>query len=691
MKFKNIYKGGVALCLAATLAGCSDDFLTPEPKSFYEPTEAFKSVKALEMAMAMCDSYLLSAVIDGNWNHVSTSSNYLMTDMGVYAKTDMGNFEDNFAAKLTPTSGMYEGGDNNAIFRFWLKGYKGVKYANTILTYIDGVEGLDEETKNLYKGRAYFHRAYRYYYLTLQFGDIPLVTKIITEPKRDYKTTSKEAIFKMLVHDLEFAVEHVPSYKEFKEMGKVNKEACQLLLAKCYLVTGQYDKAEAVCDDLINNSGLHLMTEPFGSFIYAGNTQTWDVLRNVIWDLNRPENVCDPSNKEMIMPILNFSPENHTNYMIMRSHGMNWSGGTIIDPAGYRNPALNMEGKDKFFTNDQDWVACIGRGIGVFRTSPYFNKTLWYVNGVEDTLDLRHNREVGNWVNMEDITYNHALVVEKLDKGLDTERDTVIYSPFYGKHLQLYATEDYQNEKGETVVKAGDLLCSDTLRCWYPLPLYKYYIYQHNFYDNRANESQLNGAQNKEDNANMYLFRMAEAYLVRAEAKFYQGKDATSDVNIIRQRAKASQMYTSVTIGDIVAERARELYNEEYRQSELARVSWCLAKSGKPDEWGNTYDIKTWDKQAGVDDDLPYGVVPSSGSYWYRRTVYYNLYNHGPIVSNGKAWNFRVDKRNIFWPIPQDEITANAKAPLRQNYGYDGYDETVPMFDNWEDAMADEK
>jgi hypothetical protein len=27
---------------------------------------------------------------------------------------------------------------------------------------------------------------------------------------------------------------------------------------------------------------------------------------------------------------------------------------------------------------------------------------------------------------------------------------------------------------------------------------------------------------------------------------------------------------------------------------------------------------------------------------------------------------------------------------LRQNYGYDGYDESVPMWTNWEDAVADE-
>lgn len=681
MKLKNIYKGGLALTLIAGLSACNDDFLEPDMLSSYDPTATFSTISGLESAMAQCDNQLRNVLIDGNWNHVSLSSNYMMSDIGLYAKTDMGDgFQDNFAEKLTPTSGMSSGGDGNAFQRFWDQGYYGVKYANTVLTYIDNVADLTDDQKNLYIGRAYFHRAYMYYHLVLQFGDIPLVTKIISKPKRNYKSTSKEAIFDMLVHDLEFAVEHVPSRTEFKELGKVNKEACQLLLAKCYLVTGEYAKAEALCDSLIDTSGLALMQDPFGSFVYGGTTNTWDVQRNVIWDLNRPENVCSSQNKEMIMPILNFSAENHVNYQIMRSHGVHWSNSVIKDPAGYSTPNKNFNGNDAFCVDSLDWVTCIGRGIGVFRTSPYYNKTLWFVNGVEDTEDLRHNREVGNWLEMEDIRYNN---------NFTTKDGVVTYSPFYGKNMQLYATEDYIDADGNTVVKKGDLLCSDTIRSWYPTPLYKYYIYQHNFYESRATQNQLNGAQNSEDNANMYLFRLAEAYLVRAEAKFYQGKDATSDVNEIRKRAKAAQLYTSVNIGDILAERARELYLEEWRQSEMVRVSWCLAKSGKPDEWGNTYDINTWDKQSGSE-IYAAGQVPTSGSYWYRRCIAYNIFNHGPITSNNHEWNYKVDKRNLFWPIPYSAISGNADAALRQNYGYDGYDENIQMYTDWKAAVEEE-
>ena len=78
----------------------------------------------------------------------------------------------------------------------------------------------------------------------LLFRDVPLITKIIEVPKQNYKSTSKEAIFEMLAHDLEFAVEHVPSQQEMPYYGAVNKEACMQLLIKCYLVNGEFKKAK---------------------------------------------------------------------------------------------------------------------------------------------------------------------------------------------------------------------------------------------------------------------------------------------------------------------------------------------------------------------------------------------------------------------------------------------------------------
>lgn len=665
---KTLYRSGAVVTMAFAMTACSDSFLEQDPLSFYDPNSAYSTVEGLESALTMCDKQLKTYILDGNWNNVGLSTNYYLTDVGLYAKTDMGGgFQDNFDAKLTPTSGMSEGGDGNYMQRFWNEGFNAVKYANSVLRYVDKVKTLDEAAKNVYKGRAYFHRAYAYYNLTLQFGDIPLLTKLQDEPKLDYQSTNKEAIFKMLVHDLEFAIKYVPAQKDMAYWGMVNQEACMQLLIKCYLVTGEYQKAENLATDLITKHGLSLMRNTFGTWQPSGNEKTWKVTRNVVWDLHRTPNICNAENKELIMPIINSNSQNFTTFNVMRACFAHWSNSVIRDPHGLASPGVNYARNNENYDAELDWVRVAGRGIALNRTSYHYNKTIWTYDGVTDEQDLRHNRSMGNWMEMEDFKYNNP------------------ESDLYGKNYQLYATEDYFDKDGKKVVGKGDILCSDTIRSWYPTPLYKLYILDEVAEANKG-ANQFQGAQGKGCNGDMYLFRLAETYLLRAEARFYLGRpgDAAADVNEIRSRANAKKMFTTVTIGDIMDERARELYMEEFRQAEMVRVSWCLAKSGKADEWGNTYDISTWDKQEGTD--------LSGGSYWYKRCTTYSVFNRpcGKGTQGSQTFEYKVNKHNLFWPVPNNAITANNKAQLRQNYGYDGYDANIPMWKTWEEAVAAE-
>lgn len=662
-----LYRGGLFIALATSMISCGDDFLKQDPLSFYEPGTTYSTEAGLQAALTQCDKQLKTYIIDNNWNNIGLATNYLMSDVGMYAKTDMGGgFQDNFDAKLTPTSGMAGGGDGNYMQRFWDQGFAMVKYANSVLSYVDKVQGLADNVRDAYKGRAYFHRSYAYYNLTLQFGDIPLITKLMTVPKQNYKSTSKTAIFEMLQNDLEFAVKHVPAQANMQYVGQVNQEACMELLIKVYLVNGEYKKAEDLATDLISNHGLHLMTQPFGTWQPSGCETTWKVTRNVVWDLHRTPNVCNPENKETIMAIINSNDEDHLNYNVMRAMFAHWSNGVIKDPHGLGGPGQCIARNNKNYNETLDWTRAIGRGIALNRTSFFYNKTIWNQDGETDWQDLRHNREVGNWLEMEDLKYNNPK------------------SDFYGKNYQLYATEDYVRD-GKTIVKKGDILCGDTIRSWYPTPLYQCYILDVPN-ENNMGANQFHGASGKGCNGDMYLFRLAETYLLRAEAKFYQGNatGAAADVNEIRKRANAKKMYTTVSIGDIMAERARELYLEEFRQAEMVRVSWCLAKSGMPDEWGETYSLDNWDKQEGTD--------LNGGSYWFKRCTRYNVFNqpYGKGTSGPQNFEYKINKHNMFWPVPNSAITANNKAQLRQNFGYDGYDANVPMFTDWKEAVADE-
>ncbi len=656
LKSVTLFIGGSIL-----LNSCSKSFLKPDPLSFYEPATTFSTEAGLMSSMALCDRHLKAYWATDHNEMLTLGTEYIFSEMMVASATDKRNMLCDIANMLTPTSETsYQNIERtNSIWYLWEETYKAIMYANTILHYIDGVEGLNETTKNMYKGRAYFHRAFRYMALVFEFGDIPLVTKILEVPKQNYRSTKRDAILKMITRDMELAVQWVPDQKDMALTGMINKGACRMLLAKCYLATGEYAKAKEQTDILINQSGYSLMQNTFGTFNDGGEPLTWPITRNVIWDLHRPENKLIAANREVIlgMPNRGANTESFIQMLTMR----------ILYPFVFDNRIQTKDGKQALmnirrdnanYNSKYDYMRAFGRGIATFRPTNFSTHALWSVNGVMDAGDLRHSSTTGNWIRMEDYRVNNKASAE------------------FGNPISLYNNN-------------GALLCSDTIRRWFDVPHYKFYL------DDPVNEANITGSDGYRGATNggiadWYLYRLAEAYLLRAEAKYYLNPaDGTikDDLNAVRQRAQCTELYQgAVTIGDIMNERARELYWEEWRNVELKRVSLCLARSGRPDEWGNTYSLDNFDKQNGTD--------AAGGSYWYQRIVHYSLYNKGPIQINATGNsnpNYTMDKKNMYWPIPYSAITANNKGQLSQNFGYDGYDPNTPEWENWEEAVADER
>ena len=636
------------LATGCLLTSCRESFLEPDPLSFYEPAKTFSTIEGLESVLATADRHLRTYVTFYQGKDLATPiySQYMYSDLNVAGKTDQSTIFADIATRLTPTDGLNQD-EVNMLGYFWGETYTGIKSANTVISYIDKVEGLDEETKNIYLGRAYFHRAYRYLSLVFMFNDVPYISRIIDSPKLDYRSTSREAILEKMAIDMEFAVQWVPDQKDMDLIGMVNKGACRMLLAKLYLCLGRWDDAIAQCDALINDPQYSLMTEEFGTFIEPFNNNTFPVTRNVIWDLHRPENKLITANKEVILGMPNRgigSSNSFISFNTMRALAPLWNSGNLTTSDGKRALEAYARNNSKFDPK-YAYNQALGRGTGYIRPTWFAQHSLWYVNGVHDDGDLRHSIEMGNWC------HTNLLKVNNKD------------SKDFGKPVAI---------------------SNDTIRDWFGWPHYKIYLMDYNA-ESKENSTNWNGANSSSDtpgNADWYCYRLAETYLLRAEAKFYKGDaaGAAQDVNIIRQRAHCQQLYTTVTIGDIVNERARELYMEEWRYMELSRISYCLAISGKPDEWGNVYDPDTYDKQEGTD--------PQGGSYWYQRIVHYNdFYNKNPELLVGKR-AYTIDKHNLYLPIPQSAIDANRNGQLRQNYGYDGYDESIPMWETWEEAEA---
>ncbi|RLD23997.1 MAG: RagB/SusD family nutrient uptake outer membrane protein, partial [Bacteroidetes bacterium] len=196
----------------------------------------------------------------------------------------------------------------------------------------------------------------------------------------------------------------------------------------------------------------------------------------------------------------------------------------------------------------------------------------------------------------------------------------------------------------------GVLLCKDTVRSWFPWPHYKVWTSDPDWLQPRGGPS------------DGYVFRLAETYLLRAEAYVWKGEwqKAADDINVIRQRANAEYMYTSAdiqqqAIAAVLDERNRELYLEEPRKVVLTRMAIIYARTGIPCYNGKTYSMENisqdnfWHDRVDAISDFYNKDVP---------TVWGNVFTCSPI--------------HIFWPVPSYAINSNTGGVINQNEGYPG-------------------
>jgi hypothetical protein len=604
---------------------CSEEFLKPDPLSFFEPVKTFSSAEGIKAALTSSDRQLRYF-----WQQDLSPicSDLVFSDMHVDGVTDKAGPAQDNNILLTPTA------DNNNINTnrlgyFWDQGFYGLKYANTVISNIDNISGLDPEVHDHFLGQAYFHRAFRYYFLCFQFGDIPLITKEITSPKFNLHTTKWQVIIEKMIIDMEFAIAHV---REAPDIGSPNRAACKHLLAKLYLAAGRFDDAIKMATEIINDPKYKLMTEPFGTFVNP-MPDVHPITRNVIWDLHRPENKTIAANQEVLHAIINREdfPNSRIESNTMRN-GLPFflMAGKILTPDGKVGITDNVTASKAGI----DLRKTYGRGIGYGRGIWYSMHYIW-----DDPDDLRHSRETGNWMCMEDLVYNHP----------DLQRDN---NPWYGKHLQLYNEE-------------GVLLCTDTLRSWYDWPHYKLWIES----PRSENTNQYNGAA-----CDWYIYRLAETYLIRAEALIWKGAqgEAMADINMVRTRAKCAPYAdaSKINIDILLNERARELYWEELRNVELTRIACLYCLTGKTADNGKTYSYDRFSQE----------------NYWFDRIMQYTEFYNKGTYNLPFGGTFTMSPYHVYWPIPQSAIDANREARINQNFGYTGYELNVPPIDNLEEA-----
>ncbi|WP_341839951.1 RagB/SusD family nutrient uptake outer membrane protein [Chitinophaga caseinilytica] len=598
---KNFKYTGAAVLIAGALTiatGCGKDWLVPKPLSFYEPDETFVDAAAMRAGLVACAR---NARIEYYGDNPPILTEMLFSEVTVEGVTDKSGPPQDLNLLITPDGANENSADRARIYHYWSEGYKGIKYANTIISRIDNAKYASAAERNAILGSAYFHRALRYYRLCMQFGDVPAPMKEIVSPRTDFNSTKRDVILEYIKKDLDSAKDWVT---DNVARGEVTKGAVLHLLTKVNLALGKFDDAIASASAVIDGGAYSLMRQPFGA-----------TKKNVIWDLHRPENKSIGENREGLFLVIDrFGDGGFDGGMRIMRQAVPFWGSNISTPSGKKGTNDNVN--PEFVQS-----SLYGRGIGRCRPTPYSLYEIW-----NDPNDLRHAK--GNWMNMEDLVYN--------DMGLKNSNDAN-----YLKPLQLRNA-------------AGGILCTDTIRCWFGWPHYKIFVPD-------TENSPMQGG-----HSDWYIFRLAETYLLRAEAYYWKGQTgpAIADLDQVRTRAGCAPFTGTLDIGTILDERARELFFEEPRKTELTRMSIIFARTGKAAPNGKTY---TMDR---LSDD----------NFFYDRVIAKNdFYRLGIVTNHGDK--FTISPYHIFWPVPAKSIQANVHGVINQNKGYVGTERNEPAKD----------
>ncbi len=618
MKFRNII-GIVAVILVLT--SCSKDWLKPMPLSFFSPENTYIDEDGIYSAITACERNMRHLFF-GSSDNAPICTQLELSDVAVFGKSDESMGLTDIDAYLTP-SHIVDNSKGRCLW-FWNEGWNGIKYANIVLNRLSvAAETMSEEDLNAVRGQGYFHRAYRYFNLINEFGDVPWLDFEIQEPKLDFYTYDRWSILEQLEKDMEYAYAWV---REVEPRGRANKWSCGILYMKILMSNGKFDEAIKVGQEII--AANPMVTKPISNG-YS----------NLMLDLNSIDTKKNLLNTEGLLYIVSLPEFNATDSeksYTMRNGTPYWAKGSAIKTPAYvdektgatvaaANGTQNSLGnndpdKDSYLDNDY-WV---GRGIGCCRPSNYYQYDLW-TDAEREDMRGRYNSE--SWRKMEDLYYNNT--------GLRGK------NKYYGQHL----------------VRPDNMSVVDSIRCWFSWPHYKLWVPDPSVTsDRRGGESP------------WYVYRTAEVYLMIAECYYWKGDLANelAYINPVRVRAGANPLTSVTGITEVLNERARELYYEELRHDELVRIAFTYAKTGKACEafGGRIYDMAKFSGNSDGENLKQEGY----NFYWDWVNKVNGIFNRGVVL--GSYGEYKISVHHALWPVPESAITSNTGGVINQTPGY---------------------
>jgi len=168
--------------------------------------------------------------------------------------------------------------DNSNVKLMWTDAYSYIYQANLCIEGMEASKTLPAVTKSQLLAEARLIRSFFYFYLINLYGDVPYITTSDWTASFGHGRTPVATIYEAIIQDLLIAQNDLPA--TYPAAGKIRpvKWAATALLARVYLYTQQWDKAEAAATAVITSGVYPALPAPANAFLKNSDEAIWQLM-----------------------------------------------------------------------------------------------------------------------------------------------------------------------------------------------------------------------------------------------------------------------------------------------------------------------------------------------------------------------------------------------------------------------------